>query len=154
MKSIITCLAVITISLTFTVHTYAEIDLETARGIWLLDEGEGTVISDMSGNGNHGELQGGEWVKGPDGGSALSLNGQNDRVIIQDSESLYLQNAWTITSWVVRQHNRERFRTYSWQKTRVWNGGELCIQNKRQRHRLGKRIMPETVGKGLGIKVP
>ena len=99
MKSIITCLAILTISLTLTVYTYAEIDLETARGIWLLDEGEGNVINDMSGNENHGELQGGEWVDGPDG-PALSLNGQNDRVIIQDSDSLYLEEAWTITSWV------------------------------------------------------
>ncbi len=100
MKAIIICFAIITISLTFTVQTYAEIDLETARGIWLLDEGAGTAINDMSGNENHGELQGGQWVEGPDGGSALSLNGNNDRVIIQDSDSLYLQNAWTITSWV------------------------------------------------------
>ena len=99
MKSIITCLTIIAISLTLTVYTYAEIDLETARGIWLLDEGEGNVINDMSGNENHGELQGGEWVDGPDG-PALSLNGQNDRVIIQDSDSLYLEEAWTITSWV------------------------------------------------------
>ncbi|RKU25001.1 hypothetical protein C6499_15840 [Candidatus Poribacteria bacterium] len=100
MRFIIACLAIITISLTFTVHTYAEIDLETARGIWLLDEGDGTVINDMSGNENHGELQGGEWVDGPNGGSALSLNGNNDRVIIQDADSLYLEEAWTITSWV------------------------------------------------------
>ena len=99
MKSITTCLAIIAISLTLTVHTYAEIDLETARGIWLLDEGEGTVINDMSGNENHGELQGGEWINGP-GGPALSLNGNNDRVIIQDADSLYLEEAWTITSWV------------------------------------------------------
>ena len=99
MKSIITCLTIITISLTFTVYTYGEIDLETARGIWLLDEGDGNVINDRSGNENHGELQGGEWVDGPDG-PALSLNGQNDRVIIQDSDSLYLEEAWTITSWV------------------------------------------------------
>ena len=99
MKSIITCLAILTISLTLTIYTYAEIDLETARGIWLLDEGEGTIINDSSGNENHGELQGGEWVNGPDG-PTLSLNGQNDRVIIQDSDSLYLEEAWTITSWV------------------------------------------------------
>jgi hypothetical protein len=100
MKSIITQLAITTISLSliFTVHTYAEIDFSTARGIWLLDEGEGSVINDMSGNENHGELQGGEWVEGPDG-PALSLNGQDDRVIIADSDSLYLEEAWTITAW-------------------------------------------------------
>ena len=99
MKSTILCLAIIAISLAFTVHTYAEIDLGTARGIWLLNEGEGTTINDLSGNENHGELQGGEWVDGPVG-PALSLNGQDDRVIIADSDSLYLEKAWTITAWV------------------------------------------------------
>ena len=98
MKSIIARLAIITISLTFTVQTYAEIDFETARGIWLLDEGKGDVIEDISGNDNHGELQGGKWVKGPDG-PALSLNGVDDRVIIPDSDSMYLEEAWTITAW-------------------------------------------------------
>ena len=99
MKSIITCLAIIAISLTFAVHTHAEIDFETARGIWLLDEGKGDDIEDISGNDNHGELQGGKWIKGPDG-PALSLDGVNDRVIIPDSKSMYLEEAWSITSWV------------------------------------------------------
>ncbi len=98
MKTIIVCLAIITISLTFSVQTYAEIDFETARGIWLLDEGKGDVINDISGNENHGELQGGKWVKGPDG-PALSLNGVNDRVIIADSDSMYLEEEWSITAW-------------------------------------------------------
>ena len=79
-------------------QTYAEIDFSTARGIWLLDEGKGKEIEDISGNENHGELQGGKWVKGPDG-PALSLNGQDDRVIIPDSDSMYLEEAWTITAW-------------------------------------------------------
>ena len=99
MKSIIIFLVIIAISLTFTVQTYAEIDLSTARGIWLLNEGEGDVINDSSGNDNQGTLQGGEWVDGPDGGPALSLNGQDDRVIIADSDSMYLEGAWTITAW-------------------------------------------------------
>ncbi len=99
MKSVITCLAIITISLSFAAHTYAEVDFKTARGIWLLDEGKGDKIEDISGNENHGELQGGEWIKGPDG-PALSLDGVNDRVIIPDSKSLYLEKAWSITSWV------------------------------------------------------
>ena len=98
MKSVIVCLAIITIGLTFTVQTHAEIDFETARGIWLLDEGKGDKIEDISGHENHGELQGGKWVKGPDG-SALSLNGQDDRVIIADSDSMFLEKAWSITAW-------------------------------------------------------
>ncbi len=98
MKTIIVCLAIITICLTFTVQTYAEIDFSTARGIWLLDEGKGKEIEDISGNENHGELQGGKWVKGQDG-PALSLNGQDDRVIIPDSDSMYLEEEWSITAW-------------------------------------------------------
>lgn len=99
MRTIITCLVIVTISLTFAVYAHAELDLETARGIWLLDEGKGNVINDSSGYEHHGELQGGKWVDGPDGAPALSLNGQNDRVIIPDTDSLYLDDAWTITAW-------------------------------------------------------
>ncbi|MXV85760.1 LamG domain-containing protein [Candidatus Poribacteria bacterium] len=99
MKSVIVYLAIITMSLALAVQTDAEIDFETARGIWLLDEGKGDKIEDISGNENHGELQGGKWAKGPDG-PALSLNGQDDRVIIPDSKSMYLEKEWSITSWV------------------------------------------------------
>ena len=91
------CFLVITLS--FSVQIDAEIEPGSARGIWLLDEGDGNIINDSSGNKNHGELQGGKWVDGPSG-AALSLNGANDRVIIPDSESLYLSEAWTITAWV------------------------------------------------------
>ena len=108
MKSIIVWLAIITISLTLTVQTYAEIDLETARGIWLLDEGDGDVINDMSGNENHGQLQGGEWIEGPDG-PALSLNGQDDRVIIPNSDNMYLEEAWTITAWAFVNNTENGF---------------------------------------------
>lgn len=87
------------IILTSTLQTHAVVDLENAMGIWLLDEGKGDAINDSSGNENHGTLQGGKWVDGPDG-PALSLNGVNDRVIIPDSDSLYAEEAWTITSWV------------------------------------------------------
>ncbi len=77
----------------------AEIEPESAIAIWLLDEGDGNTINDSSGNENHGELKSGKWVDGPSG-SALSLNGVDDRVIIPDSDSLYAPKAWTITAWV------------------------------------------------------
>jgi hypothetical protein len=49
-------------------------------GWWKLDEGEGTVVLDWSGNGNHGTIYGGaEWVEGYDGG-ALGFDGQDDYV--------------------------------------------------------------------------
>ena len=112
MKSIIVSLAIITLSLTFAVDTYAEIDFETARGIWLLNEGKGDDIEDISGNDNHGELQGGKWIKGPDG-PALSLNGVNDRVIIARLRE-YVSGKGVVNYFMgVCQQNRERFWPYS-----------------------------------------
>jgi regulation of enolase protein 1 (concanavalin A-like superfamily) len=49
-------------------------------GWWKLDEGEGTMALDWSGNSNHGTILGGaEWVEGYDGG-ALGFDGQDDYV--------------------------------------------------------------------------
>ncbi len=87
------------ICLLFTLQIEAEIEPGSAIGIWLLNEGDGDTINDSSGNENHGKLKSGKWVDGPSG-SALSLNGIDDRVIIPDSDSLYAPNAWTITAWV------------------------------------------------------
>ena len=92
-------ISLFTFMLAFSMQVDAAIDPDTAMAIWLLDEGDGTEINDSSGNNNHGELQGGQWVDGPSG-PALSLNGQNDRVIVPDSDSLYAAEGWTITAWV------------------------------------------------------
>ena len=102
-KKITNRLAIVSITLfvimlTFSVKIDA-IEPGSAMAIWLLDEGDGDVINDSSGNENHGELQGGKWIDGPSG-PALSLDGVNDRVIVPDSDSLYADKAWTITAWV------------------------------------------------------
>ena len=153
MKSIITYLAILTISLTFTIHTYAGIDLETARGIWLLDEGDGTVINDMSGNENHGELQGGEWVDGPNNGSALSLNGQDDRVIIADSDSLYLEEAWTITAWTFVNTTENGFGHILGKRPASGTVANYAFRNKRQRHGLGGILCPRRLERCLESRV-
>jgi len=104
MKTEITRIFLVCISLMFTgliltVQSSAKLDLGTAAGIWLLDEGKGDTAKDSSGNGNDGTLQGTKWVKGQVG-SALSFNGTSDRVVVLDSDSLDLPKAWTITAWV------------------------------------------------------
>ena len=104
MNTIICRLAIVSIglmviSLTFTLHSEGRIDLETAMGVWLFDEGAGNTVKDISGNDNHGEIQGAQWVEGPSG-PALSFNGVSDRVVIPDSDSLYLEKAWALTAWV------------------------------------------------------
>ena len=94
------CVSAAAVGLIFASAAQAELNFEDARGIWLLDEGSGDKIKDSSDNGNDGERQGGEWVDGREGRPALSLNGNDDRVIIPDSESLYIDGAWTITAWI------------------------------------------------------
>jgi len=104
MKTVITritlvCISLIIVGLILTGPSSAKLDLKTVAGIWLLDEGKGDTAKDSSGNGNDGTLQGPKWVKGQVG-TALSLNGSSDRVVIPDADSLDLPEAWTITAWV------------------------------------------------------
>ena len=99
MKATLLYISLIITSLALVTQIGAKIDLETAMGIWLFDENRGTVATDISGNNNHGEIQGAEWVKGKFG-TALKFNGTSARVVIADSDSLYAKKAWTITSWV------------------------------------------------------
>jgi hypothetical protein len=112
MKRITNHLAIVSITLFVVTLTFSApidaIEPGSAVAIWLLDEGDGKTINDSSGNEHHGELQGGEWVKGPDG-PALKLNGVSDRVVVPDTESLYLSKAWSITAWVNVNKNENGF---------------------------------------------
>ncbi len=58
-----------------------------AQAAWEFDEGQGTIVRDSSGSGNHGTLHGGfQWVEGREG-KALLLNGKDGFVRIPDSPS-------------------------------------------------------------------
>ena len=50
------CFAILTA--TYTVSGDAKIDPETIMGMWLLDEGQGSIVKDKSGNGNDGKIVG------------------------------------------------------------------------------------------------
>ena len=57
-----------------------EVDLSTAVGIWLFDEGSGDSTKDMSSKGNHAKLtEGPKWVSGKFG-KALEFNGEDNCV--------------------------------------------------------------------------
>ena len=58
----------------------------------MYDGNKGKVAKDISGNNNHGDIQGPKWVKGKSG-SALKFNGSTDRVVIADSDSLYAKKS-------------------------------------------------------------
>lgn len=72
----LTGVSLIAIILIFTSQCFAEIDPETAIGIWLFDEGGGDVASDSSGNGNDGIIENAKWVDGKFE-KALEFNGKS-----------------------------------------------------------------------------
>src|SRR4051812_14410379 len=64
------------------------------------DEGGGSAITDLSGNGNHGSLGNALWTSESLYGNALLFNGVDALVTIPDSPSLRLTNAMTLEAWV------------------------------------------------------
>ncbi len=67
--------------------SYSKINSETIVGIWLLDEGQGDIAKDASGNGHDGEFIGlnPQWVKGKFG-RAFEFDGQDDSVLFNAKE--------------------------------------------------------------------
>ncbi|HEY4502449.1 MAG TPA: LamG domain-containing protein [Candidatus Paceibacterota bacterium] len=70
---------------------------------WPFDEHEGVTLPDQSVWGNTGLLKGNpQWVNGKEGG-ALSLDGIDDYVLVDNSESLNLSSAFSVSVWVRSQ---------------------------------------------------
>ena len=68
-------------------------------GAYSFDAGSGSVLADVSGNGNNGTISGATWTSGKAGG-ALRFDGVNDLVTVPDSASLDLLNGMTLEAWV------------------------------------------------------
>jgi hypothetical protein len=64
------------------------------------NEGIGTVVSDASGNGNNGTISGATWTTSGKYGNALTFNGTNALVTINNAPSLQLTSAMTLEAWV------------------------------------------------------
>jgi len=70
-------------------------------GCWFFNEDSGTIVSDLSGNGNHGTLNGSiSWVAGKFGSVLYFPNGQTDYVSFVDKSSLNITGNLTISIWV------------------------------------------------------
>ncbi len=63
------------------------------------EEGSGTTLNDLSGNGNTGTATGATWTTG-EFGNALSFNGSSSMVSINDAASLDLTSGMTLEAWV------------------------------------------------------
>jgi hypothetical protein len=69
-------------------------------GYWKFDEGTGVVASDSSGKGNAGTLMNEpQWVNGVSG-KALSFDGSDDYVLVQDSSSLDIRDQISVEFWM------------------------------------------------------
>ena len=64
------------------------------------DEGTGTAVADVSGNGNNGTTSGATWTNAGRYGNALAFNGTGSVVNIPDSPTLHLATAMTLEAWV------------------------------------------------------
>ena len=68
-------------------------------GAWGFDEASGTSAADASGSGNTGTISGASRTSGRYGG-ALSFDGVNDWVTVNDANSLDLRTSMTLEAWV------------------------------------------------------
>ena len=104
MKSIVITTTLVCIGLIIfgqaIVHiSYAAIDRESAIGIWLLDEGQGDVAKDISGNGNDGKLVDAQWVEGKFG-KGLEFDGISHLEIPPSETTDDYLDGFTYLLWV------------------------------------------------------
>jgi Concanavalin A-like lectin/glucanases superfamily len=64
------------------------------------DAGEGTVADDVTGDGHDGAIAGASWFDNGRFGSALSFDGENDCVTVEDAPDLQLTEELTLEAWV------------------------------------------------------
>jgi len=76
------------------------------NGLWLMNEGAGSLVNDSSGNGNHGTLmnmspntQGTGWC-GSRFGGALALDGVDDHVVVPNAAQLNITGEISIAVWI------------------------------------------------------
>ncbi|MDG1223919.1 MAG: LamG domain-containing protein, partial [Candidatus Marinimicrobia bacterium] len=72
-------------------------------GYWNFNDGEASTLTDVSGNGNHGTINGATWRNEvpPEigGNNSLSFDGSIDYVSIADNQSLTSTSVMTISAW-------------------------------------------------------
>lgn len=88
------------IALVIAYPSLAEFGYENITGLWLFDEGEGTVAGDSSSQNNEGQVHGATWVDGKFG-KALQFDGTDDWVEVQHSDTVSFEAG---TSFSVTVH--------------------------------------------------
>ena len=97
-------LSVALIGLLFVSVEISDALMEDIVAAWTFDEGGGTIVRDISGNGNDGEVQGNTvtWVAGKFGSKALHITDADGFVQVPFSDSLnvYNQTDFSLATWV------------------------------------------------------
>jgi hypothetical protein len=79
--------------------SYANVDPNSIVGLWLLDEGSGDVVNDISGNGNDGTVVDANWVDGVSG-TALEFDGASHVEIPASETTDDYVDGFTYLLWV------------------------------------------------------
>src|SRR5512144_2059958 len=104
-RSFTTCIMFIVVSLLCASYSSAQVNPESIAGLWLMDEGSGTVAKDSSGHGYHADLKGKPaWVKGKFG-RALEFDGASYLEIRESARNLAFGGVspFSVTAWVKNQ---------------------------------------------------
>ena len=80
-------------------------------GAYAFEEASGTTVVDASGKGNTGTISGATWTTQGRFGKALSFDGVNDWVTINDAASLDLTTSMTLEAWVYPTVNMSQWAT-------------------------------------------
>jgi fibronectin type 3 domain-containing protein len=81
------------------------------------NEGSGSTVWDISSNQNTGTISGASWTTSGRFGRALSFDGYNDRININDSNSLDLTTGMTLEAWVYPTSSTTAWRTVIMKET-------------------------------------
>ena len=111
---------------------------DSIAAAWSFEEGSGTVIHDVSGNGNDGELKGAaEWVDGRSG-KGMSFDGSSGYVEIPFCEGMRVLNQgdFTIAVWFIQDEEPVEWQGI-FQQTDVNGTGRAWIRMKLNKEIVG-----------------
>ena len=80
--------------------TVANTQVASLVAAYAFNEGAGTTVADISGNGNTGTISGATWTTSGKFGNALTFNGTSAMVTIPNAASLNLTSGMTLEAWV------------------------------------------------------
>ncbi|MDD5738989.1 MAG: fibronectin type III domain-containing protein [Candidatus Pacebacteria bacterium] len=86
--------------------TTSTVDSATTDGLvahWKMDEGTGSAVSDISGNGNTGVIHGAQWIDGIYGMALDFENSNNDYIAVPDINNSLDTKNMTASAWVKRE---------------------------------------------------